>query len=178
MTNNEAEKKMDEGMENLKIVQEMEAARKIVTEVLQLRAKAGIKARQPLAELKITKYELREEIIEIIKEEVNVKDVIFVEGEEEKIELNTEITPELKLEGQAREIIRFIQEMRKEAGYDVDNHIKIWHTGMSEVFEAFGKMIAKETLSDAISEGKNEQADLEKELKVDNQNVAISLKRD
>ena len=56
------------------------------------------------------------QLIEIIKDEVNVKDVIFEKGNEEKVVLDTEITSELKTEGDYRELLRNIQKMRKEAG--------------------------------------------------------------
>ncbi|KKU55604.1 MAG: hypothetical protein UX75_C0004G0041, partial [Candidatus Moranbacteria bacterium GW2011_GWE2_47_10] len=55
----------------------------------------------------------------------------------------------------AREVVRFIQEMRKEAGYEVDNRIKIWYNGLSEVFSGFGELISKETLADGLNEGKS-----------------------
>jgi isoleucyl-tRNA synthetase len=167
----------DEKLINENLNEEMNQTRAIITEALQLRAKAGVRVRQPLAELRITNYELRNEFADIIKEEVNVKNVAIEKGAEQKIELNTEITEELKLEGAAREIIRFIQEMRKEAGYDVDNRIRIWHIGMSDVFGAFGEIIAKETLANSINEGHGEAADLVKEFAVENEKLEISIKR-
>ncbi len=177
-TDYEINKKYDKGEENAKIMKEMEATRKIVTEALQLRAKAGAKVRQPLSKLVLIGYELRDELLEIIKEEVNVKDVILNNGKEEGIEkLDTEITPELKLEGQAREIVRFIQEMRKEAGYEVENHISVQFEGMDEVFEKFSDLIAKETLADSIEKGAGEGFDLKKELEVDGMRVAIAIKK-
>ena len=177
-TDYEINKKYDKGEENAKIMKEMEATRKIVTEALQLRAKAGAKVRQPLSKLVLIGYEFRDELLEFIKEEVNVKDVILNNGKEEGIEkLDTEITPELKLEGQAREIVRFIQEMRKEAGYEVENHISVQFEGMDEVFEKFSDLIAKETLADSIEKGAGEGFDLKKELEVDGMRVAIAIKK-
>jgi isoleucyl-tRNA synthetase len=62
------------------------------------------------------------------------------------LDLDTEITEDLKLEGQAREIIRFIQEMRKVAGYEVDNRIAVSCQGIEKIFEKteLKNMIAKE----------------------------------
>ncbi|HCP08836.1 MAG TPA: isoleucine--tRNA ligase [Candidatus Moranbacteria bacterium] len=159
-----------------KLNQEMGKTREIITEALQLRAKAGIKVRQPLSELRVTSYELRKDFIEIVKEEVNVKDVVVQKGEEPKIELNTEITGDLKLEGQAREIIRFIQEMRKEAGYEVDNRIKVCYSGKPEVFEKFGELIQKEVLATELIPDKIDQPDLEKEFEMEGE-LKISIKR-
>jgi len=102
--------------------------------------------------------------------------VVVQKGEEPKIELNTEITGDLKLEGQAREIIRFIQEMRKEAGYEVDNRIKVCYSGKPEVFEKFGELIQKEVLATELIPDKIDQPDLEKEFEMEGE-LKISIKR-
>jgi len=96
------------------LLQDMREVRKIAAEALEARAKAGIKVRQPLSELRITSHELRnkKELLDLIKDEVNVKTITF--GKELKIE--TAITPALKEEGETRELIRLIQDARKKAG--------------------------------------------------------------
>jgi len=173
-----------------KVNSEMEMVREIVNIGLQLRAKNGIKVRQPLSELEILKCELNEELLDIIKEEVNVKNVASVGDVEEsenivwdderKVGLNIKISEDLKLEGQAREVIRHIQQMRKEAGYEVDNRIDIWYTGKNPVFEKFGDLIAKETLAKEVHlKSNNEEinADLEKEIRVDEDKFTVSIKR-
>ncbi|MFA6382795.1 MAG: isoleucine--tRNA ligase [Parcubacteria group bacterium] len=160
-----------------KLNEEMETARNIITQALQLRAKAGIKVRQPLSELRIKNCELRKEFADIIKEEVNVKEVIADKNNVEEIKLNTEITEDLRLEGQAREVIRFVQEMRKEAGYEVDNRIKAAYSGGDKIFAKFGDLIQRETLATEFSSGKIEQADLEKEFSLDGERIEISIKR-
>ena len=123
--------------------------------------------------------------LDIIKEEVNVKEVEYIRRGKEGggsvaiiiIKLDTEITGDLKLEGVAREIIRHIQEMRKEAGYEVDNRIKVCYSGWSEVFETFGDLIAKETLADSLSDKKLEDFDLQKKFSIENQDVLIFIKK-
>jgi isoleucyl-tRNA synthetase len=169
--------KADEKLIDEKLNQEMNAARDIVSEGLQLRAKNKKKVRQPLSELRFKNYDLRKELIEVVKEEMNIKDAIFDKSIRENISLNTNITPELKLEGEAREVIRFIQEMRKEAGYNVDNRIKIWYTPQSEIFDKFGPLIAKETLADEIKQEKNESFDLQKEFKIEEERILINIKK-
>lgn len=171
-----------------KINSDMLSVREIVNIGLQLRAKSGVKVRQPLSELRIKNYDLKEELLEIIKEEVNVKSVKIEETFEaddikadsslENICLDLEITPELKLEGQARELIRHIQEMRKEAGYEVDNRIKIWYAEKNPVFLKFGDLIARETLADQVLlKSSAEDIDLEKEIKIGEDVFAVSIKR-
>jgi len=167
--------KADEKLINEELNKEMYQVRNIVSEGLQLRAKAGIKVRQPLTSLRFKNYDLRTELLEIIKEEVNVKEVAVDKNIKDDIILNTEITEDLKLEGQAREIIRHIQEMRKEAGYEVDNRIKVVYNGLSEVFERFGGLIQKEVLANSSEKGKIDNADLEKEFKIDKEVLKISI---
>ncbi|MCX6764065.1 MAG: isoleucine--tRNA ligase [Candidatus Moranbacteria bacterium] len=167
--------KADKKLIDEKLNEEMQKTREIITEALQLRAKAGVKVRQPLADLRIKNYELRKEFLDIIKEELNVKDVKTDVKISENISLNTEITQDLKLEGTAREIIRFIQEMRKEAGFEVDNRIIVGYAGQSEVFAKFGDLIAKEVLANEIKKEKLKEFDLEKEFK--EEPIAIQIKK-
>jgi len=167
----------DESLIDESLNEKMESTRNIITEALQLRAKNSIKVRQPLSELIITNYEMQEDFMEIMKEEVNVKNVIIKTGSEKKVELNTEITPELKLEGQAREIIRFIQEMRKEAGYEVDNRIEARYTGLQEVFAEFGSLIQKEVLANSLDQGDLEKSDLEKEFKIEEAPLLLKIRK-
>ncbi len=167
----------DEKLIDKKLNEEMGVARNIITEALQLRAKAGIKVRQPLSDLRFKIYDLRREFINIIKEEVNVKSAVFDEDISENIVLNAKITEDLKLEGQAREIIRHIQEMRKEAGYEVDNRIKVGYNGALEAFEKFREMIAKEVLADELKSGELDNFDLGKEFNIKSEKIKIQMKR-
>src|SRR3989344_943575 len=105
-----------------KILTNMEIVRKIVTLGLEARQKAGIKVRQPLAKLEIKNYKLSNEYKVLIENELNVKEIIFEKRSELKssersdlgeVLLDTKITPELKLEGNYRELVRAIQDMRK-----------------------------------------------------------------
>ncbi|HFC76632.1 MAG TPA: hypothetical protein ENJ27_00140, partial [Candidatus Moranbacteria bacterium] len=99
------------------ILEQMQKARDIVSMALEARAKEGIKVRQPLRELKVKSGKWKvddKQLVQIIKDEVNVKEIVFEKGEEEKVELDTEITPELKAEGNYRELLRNIQKLRKE----------------------------------------------------------------
>lgn len=108
---------------DMEVIKEMQKARDVVTLGLQARQKAGIAVRQPLKELIIKNYEparkqggLGIEYQEIIKDELNVKEIKFIEGEELSVEIDTHITEELKTEGQYRELLRAIQDMRKKDG--------------------------------------------------------------
>jgi isoleucyl-tRNA synthetase len=95
--------------ENKEVIENMEKTRKLVTLALEARSKTNIKVRQPLASLSI---KLDGAYADLIKDEVNVKEVI--DKDIEGVELDSALTPELVEEGKVRDIIRAIQEMRKE----------------------------------------------------------------
>ncbi len=98
------------------ILTDMQEARNTVSLALEKRMSAGVKVRQPLQKLKIKRLKiekLEEEYLELIKDEVNVKEIIFDEKLETEVELDTEITAELQKEGNVREFIRAVQDLRK-----------------------------------------------------------------
>ncbi|MBX4198779.1 class I tRNA ligase family protein [Candidatus Parcubacteria bacterium] len=92
-----------------KVIKNMERTRLIVSQTLEARSKANIKIRQPLA-LLVAK--LDGAYAELIRDEVNVKEV--KDSDIEGVTLDTNLNPELIEEGRVRDIIRSIQEMRKE----------------------------------------------------------------
>lgn len=94
---------------------EMSMVREFVTLALEERQKANIKVRQPLPALHVS-VKMENEYASIIADEVNVKNVVFDLGENERARLDTTITPELKIEGEVRELMRAIQDARKEMG--------------------------------------------------------------
>lgn len=104
------------GNKNKKVLNEMEEVRSIVNQALKERQKAGVAVRQPLGELKVKGQNLKPEYIEILKDELNIKNVTFVNEGEEKVSIDFTITPELKKEGQYREVVRAVQDMRKKMG--------------------------------------------------------------
>jgi len=104
---------------NKKLNQKMTKVREIVTLALAERAKAGIKVRQPLASLLIPE-KLDNALAELIKDEVNVKKIIF----SNTLILDTKITPELIKEGGRREILRNIKDLRKELDLSPQDIVK------------------------------------------------------
>ncbi|MFH1392832.1 MAG: isoleucine--tRNA ligase [Patescibacteria group bacterium] len=107
-----------------KLEEQMDFAKEAAAKGLALRAKAGIKVRQPLSKLQITndKLQMTKELLELIKDEVNVKEIILGD----KFELDTKITAELKEEGLIRELARTIQEMRRDGGLVPADSVKIY----------------------------------------------------
>ncbi|MBI2475615.1 MAG: class I tRNA ligase family protein [Candidatus Taylorbacteria bacterium] len=115
--------------EELRVIQEMEEARRIVSLALEARAKANIKVRQPLASLRIKNHESRimdqESLLGLIKDEVNVKEITLDQNLAEAILLDTAVTPELKEEGNVRGLVRSIQELRKEAALEPGDKVSL-----------------------------------------------------
>jgi isoleucyl-tRNA synthetase len=98
------------GSSDATVLDAMEVARRVVSEALELREKAGIKVRQPLATLSIpNEQSLSSDYLSIIAQEVNVKNIEMGT----KLNLNTTITPALKEEGVLRDAFRLIQDARK-----------------------------------------------------------------
>jgi isoleucyl-tRNA synthetase len=83
--------------------------------------------------------------------------------------IDTAITEELLREGYAREVIRAVQDLRKQAGYNVEDRIMVLYETADEriraVIAAFGKYIAEETLARELREG-GEGADVRAALEV------------
>jgi isoleucyl-tRNA synthetase len=94
------------------LLHDMQRVRETVTVVLEARAKANIKVRQPLASL-VIKEHLSMELRNILAEEVNVKELVSDETLTTPYELDITITPELQVEGNVRDFIRAVQEARK-----------------------------------------------------------------
>ncbi len=167
----------DKGAIDEKLNENMKVIRELVTIGLQKRAEAKIKVRQPLGESRIKNQELGEDFLEIICEELNVKRVTVDVSVSEDIVLNTEITPELQQEGEAREIIRAIQEGRKKAGFNVEDRIVLGYVGKEKVFEMFGEMIAKEVLAVEVKTGELSDAEYSEEAKIEGEKFNFQLKR-
>jgi isoleucyl-tRNA synthetase len=95
------------------------------------------------------------------------------------VALDTEITPELRDEGLAREMINKIQFMRKEAGFQVVDRIHVRYEAaprLRKAIKRFSARIAKETLAADIAES-NEAGELQKEWDVNGEWAKISVER-
>ena len=91
------------------------------------------------------------------------------------IAMDDTITPELKLEGYYRDIVRHIQEARKEADYQVDDRIQVSISGADEVLATFKDNIGTETLSTVVDS--LESYDVEKTLELDELVITLKLKK-
>lgn len=151
------------GHVNELVLEEMATVRQLITEGLAQRAEAGIKVRQPLAAAEVVlpfqiDDEDRRELQAILAEEVNIKAIVAREGSEPQIVMNLKLTPALRREGLARELIRQIQNTRKQAGLQVDDRITLGlqtaDKTLQDAITEFRDMIKEETLAKQIDKAK------------------------
>ncbi len=147
------------------VIEDMETVRRIVEMGLAKRDELKIKVRQPLSTLTVYTEKLQikhDELLDLIRDELNIKEVIFEKSKEEKVELNTEITPELKKEGMKREIVRLVNQLRKQAGMTIEDRIVLsWSSEdplAQAVFENYEKELKSDTLSSEIRIFKGEES--------------------
>jgi isoleucyl-tRNA synthetase len=95
------------------------------------------------------------------------------------VSLDTEITPELRREGMMREIVRYLQEMRKEAGYEVTDHITILVKTDGELQEAVtdhADTIKAETVADELVH-EHLEWDLEKDFEIEGIQATLAVRK-
>ena len=155
------------------VLVDMARTRQIITDALALRMRKSdkeeqIKVRQPLSKLTYPGDKLDDFYEQIIKDEVNVKEV---ENGEELV-LDKTLTKELKEEGYARDLIRAIQSARKNAGLNMDDHIKL--SLSVEIPKDYAELVKAEVLADSIDSGNYAHDEI---AKINGENVTISLEK-
>ncbi|MBT7102511.1 isoleucine--tRNA ligase [archaeon] len=118
-----------------KLTGQMLATRNIVSSALKERDRAHIGIKWPLAKATVLgdMFKVKEELQDIIKEELNIKKLEYKPHSEQSIHptviLDTTQTPELEAEGFAREISRKVQATRKKAGLVKSDSIELEISG-------------------------------------------------
>ena len=160
------------GEVNEQVLADMARTRELINNGLSLRMKqdehqASIKVRQPLQFAAYAGVKLAEYYEQIMAEELNVKEIRWIENLDEHladyevtegvikpenwIEISKQLTPELKREGLMREVIRHVQSARKKAGLQVDDRIMLQLTTNDEqlrqAIDEHAEAIATETLA-------------------------------
>jgi isoleucyl-tRNA synthetase len=160
------------------MLENMSNARALITEGLAQRAAAGIKVRQPLAMAAVTGLELSPGMQQIMADELNVKQIIDQAGSEVTIHLDINLTEDLKAEGLSRDLIRAVQNTRKNAGFNVDDRIHLrLESSSKEINQAISKfkgLIDAETLATGNLAGEGEHTEA---AKINGQTVQIHLSR-
>lgn len=135
------------GRVNELVMNDMETVRDYINQGLSLRAKAGLKVRQPLASVTVPSLGEHVAFEPILLDELNVKTVII--GDD--VAIDEQLTPELKREGMMREVVRHIQSARKAAGLNVDDRIALSlrteDAELQKAIDEHSETIAAETLA-------------------------------
>ena len=180
---------------------QMDTVREVVTLGLAVRVQNRIKVRMPLRTLLIQKEGLEAldtRLIDILKDELNVKEVEVVKemsedkmwgsgtGGDIRVALDLTITEELELEGLSREVIRQLQAMRKTAGYERDERVNVRYelsedaVKFKKMFERFSQEITAECLLASLQEEREvikEEFDAMDELESGGEKIILIVKR-
>ncbi|MBI2600920.1 isoleucine--tRNA ligase [Candidatus Daviesbacteria bacterium] len=143
----------DEALHDPHLIEDMKLLRDIVEISHAKRKEANVKLRQPLASLSYCGVKkLDADLEKILADEINVKAVKHdnLSKEVMAVELDINITPELAEEGEARELIRQIQQQRKMQNLTLADKTKIEVASWPKTYEDY---ILKSTASVSIQEG-------------------------
>ncbi len=108
------------------ILKEMAEVRRISSQALEIRSRDTIRVRQPLSKLTaisalLAESPYRDALEVLVEEEVNVKNAVFFPGDSNEVMLDTALTDELREEGVLRDVVRAIQEWRKQNGFSMSD---------------------------------------------------------
>ena len=165
--------KVNKKMIDKELEKQMQEVQNIVTLGLAQRKEKQIKVRQPLRSVFLgLSNEFLKDLEILVKEELNVKELVYDKSQKELVVLDTELDEVLINEGYARELMRQIQDMRKEAGYKVDDEVfGQWHSDNPDLSVAINKWsdsIKKDVLlKDFTNSPHDDKAyDIEKEFEL------------
>lgn len=172
--------KIEKRFLNKKLENQMAQIRHLAELALAERNINKVKVRQPLGKLKIS-AKINAELLNLLKEEVNVKEIEIDSGLKKEIWLDTEITEELKNEGTVREIIRQFQDMRKEASLSPADKIEagIEAGRFIALFKKFENLIKDETGSAKINFSRREKNAflIEREISLEGEKIWLAIKK-
>jgi isoleucyl-tRNA synthetase len=197
----------DETKINDKLNSDVELAMKISSLGRAARAKAGIKVRQPLGKAVVgveTGQEKKalESLATEVMEEINVKQLVISSEAKEREEsqchwdmpdysvandarywvaISTELPPELIAEGVSRELVRHLQNMRRNAKFDITDHIITYYQTkeplIKQVINAFADYIKQETLSQELIDGLAPDGTYDEKHRISNSEVSLAIKK-
>ena len=167
------------GESDHQILEDMDIVRRYVNDGLAKRSENKIKVRQPLATATLKgPHKISQGLNDIICEELNVKKVQYQKSDDISVDIDTAITPSLKNEGIARDIVRNIQSCRKEAGLQIENRIKLSLSSdsaeIASAVDEFEKLISLETLTQHFS-SRPEGYQFAKTVSVEGHELTIEL---
>lgn len=178
-----------------RLLSEMELVRQTSELGQMLRANNGLKVRQPLSLLEVelsSEHDVAGDMVapwmkQIIADELNVKEVkevpvlsvsdTMLSSENTKIgikvSLESKLTPELEEEGLVREIIRQVQNLRKQNKLEMGEEIKFSYSAPAELEEIFSKYA--EEIKEGISASTIERGDADTVIKINQLELKVSI---
>jgi isoleucyl-tRNA synthetase len=195
----------DEAKINDRLNSDVELAMKISSLGRAARAKAGIKVRQPLAKAVIRvetgeEKKALEKLATEVMEEINVKQLIVLSEARERgefpsnmpdysvandarhwVAIGTELPPELVAEGVSRELVRHLQNMRRNAKFDITDRIIMYYQTeeslISQVIRTFANYIKQETLSEELIDSPSPDQTYGEKHRIANGEVSLAIKK-
>lgn len=161
----------------------MDEIRRIASLVLASRAQNKVRVRQPLRLLKIKSQKLKIKdiaLLELLKEEVNVKQIEIDTKMTNEVSLDFEITPELKVEGLARETIRIVQDLRQDAGCVPKDFILLAieaEEPLKTILSSQILLIKKEVGAKTVEFKKIKKFDAEEDTEIDSQKIWVGIRK-
>jgi len=137
-----------------KLEKEFKVAMEIIEKGLAERVKAQIGLKWPLSKAVVSSSKISKELLEIIKSQLNIKNVEIKNGKEILVILDTKMNPELESEGYAREISRKVQAARKKIGFvksDKINLSLIVDSKLEELILGQKKFIGERVNADSVN---------------------------
>lgn len=166
------------------LLQTMAEIREIAAQALRLRQEKKVKVRQPLAQLKIKmkdiKIKRKRELLALLKEEINVKKIVFSPHLSTEVELDFKLTPRLREEGTIRELVRRIQGKRKDQMLVPKDRINIVievpSSKLQLVLRRWEDLIKKETGAKELKIQVNSE-ELKKGININGEKLKLEIKK-
>ena len=179
---------IEKGDGDAAILEKMALVRQAAELGLAKRDEAKIKIRQMLNKAIIKSPEAKilneQGYLDLLKDELNVKEIKWQAGDSDILsaELDLEITPELKQEGLKRDLVRFINMLRKDFNLSLNDRAKAYIGSDSEeiktLLNVMGEDIKKDTLCDELIITNNlPSLDNKKEVNLDNNKVWLGIEK-
>jgi len=174
--------KADKRLIDKKLLEQMAEVRRVASLALAEREKAGVKVRQPLAALRIKNPKLKaadKELLAVLGDEVNVKEVIFDNKLKGELELDTKITGELREEGILRELVRMVQGLRHDAKYQPKDKTILMMELSGELLKTIEAREAelKKMVGAKSVVYRREKSDADLETEIDGSKIWVAVKR-
>jgi len=97
------------------------------------------------------------------------------------VAVDTTLTPALRAEGLAREVVRRVQAMRKEAGFNIEDRITTWYqtesASLAEVMEGWRDYICQETLTTTLRRASPPQGAYQEQHKLEGEEILLAVQR-